>query len=139
MWILAAGGKPGASLSTVASCKVGDLQAVAHRGVHGHDAQAAGVGDDGHPVALGQRLDGEGQGIVEEFLQGFHPEDAALGEEGVVGLIGAGQGPGVAGGGPGPGGGAARLDGQNGLGLGASEVISWASWKKRRGSARSSR
>jgi hypothetical protein len=92
-----------------------DGQAVAHRGIGGHDAQAAGIGDDGRPVTLGQRLHGKGHGIVEQFLQGFHPKDAALGKEGVVGGIGAGQGAGMGGGGPGPRRGAAGLDGQDGL------------------------
>ena len=112
--MLAAAGSPALSRATV-SGKFRNLQAVAPRGVGGHDAQAAGIGDDGHPVALGERLGGKSQGIVEQLLQGFHPEDAALGEQGVVGLVGAGQGPGVGRGGPGPGRGPPGLDGQDGL------------------------
>ena len=72
----------------------------------------AAIADTGTGEIFGQRqcptLAAEGQGVIEEFLQGFHPQDTALGEEGIDSLIGADQGPGVAGGRPGPGGPARR-------------------------------
>ena len=64
---------------------------VLHR-VGGHDARAAGVGDDGHAVALGQGLHGEGGGVVEQGLEGLGADDAGALEGGAVGDVGAGQG-----------------------------------------------
>ena len=93
----------------------GQLQAVAHGRVGGHDARPAGVGDDRHAVALGQRLRGVEGRVVEQLGDRVDALHAALGQQGVVDRVGAGQRAGVAADGLGPFGRAARLEAQHRL------------------------
>ena len=64
-------------------------------GVGGHDPRSAGVGDDRHPVALGQGLHGEGGSEVEQRLEGVGPDDARPLERRSVGDVRAGQSAGM--------------------------------------------
>ena len=77
----------------------GDFHAARLHGVGGHDPGAAGVGDDGHAVALGQGLHGQRGGEVEQRLEGVGPDDAGPLERRPVGDVRAGQRAGVRGGG----------------------------------------
>ena len=89
-------GQRGAKLLLGGLAQLGQLQAVADRGVGGHDARAAGIGDDRHPRSLGQRLRGIKRRVVEQFGNRIDPLHAALRQQGIVDRIGTGQRTGVA-------------------------------------------
>ena len=106
--------------------ELGQLQPGEHGHVGGDDARAARVGHDRHAVARGHLAAhlaqlalvfvGEGGGEVEQLVDGIHPDDARLLEDGVVDPLGARQRAGVGGRGLGAGAGAPALDHQHRLG-----------------------
>ncbi len=69
----------------------------AFQGIGRQDARPAGVGDDGNPVALQERLVTECQGHIEQLLIELSAQDASLAESSLVGLLGASQRAGVGG------------------------------------------
>ena len=64
-------------------------------GVRRHDARTAGVGDDGHALAFGQRLHGERHRIIKERFKIFRADDASALERRAVGDVRARQTAGV--------------------------------------------
>ena len=90
------GGQRGAKLVLGGLAQLGQLEAVADRGVGGHDAGAPGVGDDRHPRPLGQRLGGVEGRVVEQFGDRVDALHAALGQQRVVHRVGTCQRTGVA-------------------------------------------
>ena len=98
--------------------ELGHLHALFADGVGAHDAGAAGVRDDGDPVALRNRAVGEDLGGCEEILEGELADDARLAQERVGGEVGACKTARVGGCGGGACGRAARLECEHGLLLG---------------------
>ena len=98
--------------------ELGQLAVAGDQGVGGHHARAAGIGDDGQPVALGGVLAGQELGAVEHVFDLEDPLDAGPLEGGLVDGVDAGHGPGVRGGGLGRLGKPARLVGHDRLGAG---------------------
>ena len=102
--------------------ELGQLQTRGHGHVRGQNPGAAGIGDNGHPIAVGNLSDhftqwtflftGKGIGKIKQIVDGVDPNDAGLFENGVIHRFRTGQGTGMGCSGLGTGGGAPRLDGQ---------------------------
>ena len=65
---------------------MGDLQPPADAGLGAERAQRVGVADDGHPVALGQRLVDHELGDVEHLVDVLDPDHPGLAQHRVEGL-----------------------------------------------------
>jgi len=80
-------------------CQIG-LRLLRERGEHqtielerigGHDAGAAGIGDNGDAIALEQWLIGKSGGKVKQLLDGIGAQHPRLPEPGTVGRVRTGQ------------------------------------------------
>ena len=83
--------------------------------IGGEAADAAGMGDHGHAPARGPGAAGQQVGDLEQVVIILHPDDAVLGEGGVIYGVNAGEGGGVGAGGAGAQFGAADFDEHDGL------------------------
>ena len=90
--------------------QIGDSQPLRHHAVRRHDRRPAGVGHDGHTVALGQRRVAESHYHVDKTLDRRNADYAALTKHRVGSHLQTGERPGVRGCGSGAGFRSARLD-----------------------------
>ncbi len=93
----------------------GEFESLGLAGVGEEDRRTAGVRDDAHARARGERLSREQCGDVEHGFQGVGAEDSRLLEEGIDGNVHAGEGGRVARRGPSSGGRSAGLHGDDGF------------------------
>ena len=79
----------------------GQVQSRGNGHVGGHNPRTAGVGDDGHPVAIGYFTAkfaqvtfifiGKGAGKIKQLVDGIDPDNAGLLKNGIIYRFGAGQ------------------------------------------------
>jgi len=69
----------------------GEHQTIELERIGGHDAGAAGIGDNGDAIALEQWLIGKSGGKVKQLLDGIGAQHPRLPEPGTVGRVRTGQ------------------------------------------------